>query len=34
MQREYPHLDQMGREATPEEYFNEIVSVFELFDKS
>jgi len=33
MQRDY-HPDQLGREARPEEYVNEIASVFELFDKS
>jgi len=30
MQRDYTHPDQMGREDTPEEYVNEIASVFEL----
>lgn len=30
MQRDYPHQDQIGREETPEEYVNEIATVFEL----
>jgi len=30
MQRDYPHPDQIGREETPEEYVNEIATVFEL----
>lgn len=30
MQRDYTHPDQIGREETPEEYVNEIATVFEL----
>ncbi|WP_287587503.1 site-specific DNA-methyltransferase [Candidatus Borrarchaeum sp.] len=30
MQRDYAHPDQVGREETPEDYVNEIASVFEI----